>query len=255
MGRPRPLQIKWHEFDCPVCNEHLRLTATQALGGKRRTCGRPECAAEHRRRIQAKTNESIRAAFLDHTRHRRTKNWYLVGPDGTRHQCRNLEQWVRENPTLFNPEDVDPGTTYHRRRAATILTRLRPERKNPVKSWKGWKWDYEGQASATVGRRVPPDMHERIREMSSQGVSQKKVLKALGCSRYTIRKALNPDFAEAERKRQRAIDRSIKRVNDPAYKAYQATWYKLSDHKGKSRARMAAARQARKEDAPRRTEP
>lgn len=66
------------------------------------------------------------------------KQWLLVSPQNVIHRFKNLSQFIRDNPSLFNPEDI----IWHKYscRAVHAISKLRPSRKKPEASWKGWRW-------------------------------------------------------------------------------------------------------------------
>lgn len=67
------------------------------------------------------------------------KTWLLVSPLNIIHRFKNLSDFVRQNETMFNAEDVIWKTPYICR-AIGGLSKLRPSRKKPDASWKGWRW-------------------------------------------------------------------------------------------------------------------
>ena len=69
----------------------------------------------------------------------RASYWSFLSPDGVHFQFRNASNFVREHVDLFLPEDVE-GCLSGDCLAAHQMRRLRPERKHPIKSWKGWTW-------------------------------------------------------------------------------------------------------------------
>lgn len=71
--------------------------------------------------------------------------------------------------------------------------------------------------------RIPSSMHAAVRRLAKRGYGRKAIADKLQVSLYTVRKALDPDFVERERARQRLIDRSARR-QDENYLAYQAAW-------------------------------
>jgi hypothetical protein len=92
---------------------------------------------------------------------------------------------------------------------------------------------------------IPPRVHAKIRKLDAQGVSRAAIAEMIPCSLYTVRKALDPDFAESERERQRGIDRSDRQEN-PDYLAYQAAFAATEARREQVRARMAALRAERR---------
>lgn len=62
----------------------------------------------------------------------------LCDPDGYVHRGVNIVQFVRDNPHLFDLEDVD--WKLDSCRAARCLAKLRPTILKPRYEWKGWTW-------------------------------------------------------------------------------------------------------------------
>ncbi len=96
---------------------------------------------------------------------------------------------------------------------------------------------------------IPAEIHAQIRKLSSRGTSIPKIMETIGCSRYTVLKALDPDFAAKERERQRRLWplRAPKRAKDQAYQDYLKNYY-ASDHwRSIARSRMAEIRARRRE--------
>lgn len=65
------------------------------------------------------------------------KLWNLRSPKGIKYQFKNLKNFIRENPGLFNPEDV---IWKKDRCKALYIQRLNPSCKDPRSSCKGWTW-------------------------------------------------------------------------------------------------------------------
>ena len=67
-----------------------------------------------------------------------TKHWMLKAPDNRVFEFDNLNKFVRENPKMFEPNDV----IWHRYSCNAVkgLSRLRGSRAQPIASWKGWTW-------------------------------------------------------------------------------------------------------------------
>jgi len=73
---------------------------------------------------------------------------------------------------------------------------------------------------------IPARVHARIRALAKRGMGRRAIAEEMGCSLYTVRKALDPDFAERERERHRSFGpaRWEGRKGDPDYLAYQADY-------------------------------
>src|SRR3954468_9544639 len=101
-------------------------------------------------------------------------------------------------------------------------------------------------------RKLPDSVFDRIRKLASRGWSQKAITKTIGCSHHTVKKALDPGYAERERVRQRKADakRAPKRGADPARKRYLAEYGKTPEHLARVRARMRWLRAERKQAKP-----
>lgn len=96
---------------------------------------------------------------------------------------------------------------------------------------------------------IPPEVHEYIRTLYSRGESRKAIATDLGVSSYTVRKALDPDFVERERKRQRALspEREARRRADPSYgPRRKALYFDTDEYRAKVRVRMRLRRMRRK---------
>jgi len=75
--------------------------------------------------------------------HFEAKEWRLISPYGDVYRFRNLHHFVRENPDLFNPDDVIwKGRSNRWCRATAGICSIRPNRKKPASEWKGWFWDF-----------------------------------------------------------------------------------------------------------------
>jgi hypothetical protein len=89
----------------------------------------------------ARRNPKLRAT----EQHIAAKEWVLRSPLGQVHQFRNLKQFVRDNPGLFEVEDVQWKEVLGRPsqawcRAFHGLSRLRPSCVKLLNEWKGWTW-------------------------------------------------------------------------------------------------------------------
>jgi hypothetical protein len=74
----------------------------------------------------------------------KAKYFSLRSPVNIVYSFKNLTHFVRENPHLFNPDDViwthKPPQTSPRCNAMCGLASLSPRKKHPAGSWKGWTW-------------------------------------------------------------------------------------------------------------------
>jgi hypothetical protein len=79
-------------------------------------------------------------------------------------------------------------------------------------------------------------------------MGRRAIAETMACSLYTVRKALDPEFVEQERARQRALGptRWIGRRDDPDYAAYQAEYGATEERRKQVRLRMAALRARRR---------
>lgn len=103
-----------------------------------------------------------------------------------------------------------------------------------------------------VGKATIPDIvHTEIRRMHDQGWGKKAIAAEMECSMYTVRKALDPDFVERERERQRALwpARQEQRRDDPNFAAYQEAYSRTPGRREQVRAAMASLRASRKSGA------
>lgn len=76
-------------------------------------------------------------------KHYFARSFALRSPDGVVYRGRNIIDFVRTHPELFEADDLREraGTC----RAAKCLSRLRPTVKSPASSWKGWTWVGRGR--------------------------------------------------------------------------------------------------------------
>lgn len=125
-GKPFKSRRKPVKVCGPRCRAHLtgfaktRLTAEQQ---KRATTHR----LLHPRTGPFETNN-------------KAKYWSLLCPSRDVYQFWNMSFFVRKHKYLFHAEDIimQGENTL----AAQQLRRLRPDRKTPLNSWKGWQWYY-----------------------------------------------------------------------------------------------------------------
>lgn len=94
---------------------------------------------------------------------------------------------------------------------------------------------------------IDPKIHARIRKLAKAGHSRPAIQEQLGVSNYTVRKALDPDFLDRERERQRALGpaRYAARKDDPDYRARQKAHADTDAYREAARARMAALRKSK----------
>ncbi|CAA0130290.1 Uncharacterised protein [Starkeya nomas] len=96
---------------------------------------------------------------------------------------------------------------------------------------------------------TPESILQRVRDLRSRGVGLKQIEAEVGCSRYTVRKALEGEaFLDRERERVREADaaRAAQRAADPVYKAYQAEYGARPERKEQVRRKMAEIRAVRR---------
>lgn len=100
---------------------------------------------------------------------------------------------------------------------------------------------------------IPPETHELIRRMSRErGYTVLEIASVLAVSTYTVRKALDPDFAAREAERHRRMYPRVKaRLNaDPQYGARRSErYFDCDEYRALARLRMRTIR-ARKKLAP-----
>jgi hypothetical protein len=80
--------------------------------------------------------------------------------------------------------------------------------------------------------------------LARRGMDKKAIAEEMGCSLYTVRKAIEPDFAEQERARHRSFgaERHERRKGDPDYVAYQKAYSSTDEYRERVRILMAALR-------------
>lgn len=96
---------------------------------------------------------------------------------------------------------------------------------------------------------IPARVHRRIQRLAAKGHGRRAIAERVGCSLYTVRKALDPGFAAAEAARHRATStaRYQRRKADPAYRAYQAAVSDTDERRARARA-IAARRRAKRKN-------
>lgn len=95
---------------------------------------------------------------------------------------------------------------------------------------------------------IPDSVHERIRRLISTGKSKKDVQEIVGCSSYTVYKAIDPDFVERERARCRKADHETRpdRSQLQSIRAYKQEHADTDAYREASRVRMATLRSRRR---------
>lgn len=92
---------------------------------------------------------------------------------------------------------------------------------------------------------IPDSIHKKIRSLRKRGATYAEIEEELGVSRYTVRKAIDPDFVARERERQRAIspERVKQRSADPSYaEKRKARYFDNDEYRARVRTRMQAHR-------------
>lgn len=125
---------------CPVCGKQFPEWIDSST-----VCCSPECSKKHRKDLhkQGVYDESIfkmREGFSEKIEEIEPENlwtakgWVIQSPCGEIYECRNLMNFIRENPELFDgtPKQAFDGF-------AKIKATIQGKRKKaPSKSWKGW---------------------------------------------------------------------------------------------------------------------
>lgn len=86
-----------------------------------------------------------------------------------------------------------------------------------------------------------PDLIQQATELERRGRNRDEIAEAMSLSVKTVRKMLDPAFAESERRRLAEVDkaRAPLRRQDPDYRAYQAEVGKSDAHRARVRIRKA----------------
>lgn len=94
---------------------------------------------------------------------RMAKWWHLRSPDNRTFRFKNLLQFVRENPALFDPEDVQwrPKGCHLVCKASNGLAILSPRQKNAKGTWKGWTW-------VSITEKITNDKEDLLGRISSE---------------------------------------------------------------------------------------
>lgn len=94
-------------------------------------------------RTAAATQKSVAAMHLKGEGHECSKPWKVRSPDNLVYMFKNVRHFVRNNPHLFDAEDVKWRKSGRAGplvcRAALGLTSLSPRAKRAKLSWKGWR--------------------------------------------------------------------------------------------------------------------
>lgn len=124
---------------CPVCGQPFPEWERSS-----KICCSPECSRKHRGDLHKngayeESIEKMRRRFSEKVSEIGPENlwtakgWVIQSPDGTIYKCRNLLNFIREHPDLF---DGTPNQAFDG--FQKIKATMRGKRKNPSKSWKGW---------------------------------------------------------------------------------------------------------------------
>lgn len=108
-------------------------------------CCSPECSSKHRQDLHAQGiyDESIakmRSGFRDFVDRTdpedrwTAKGWVICSPSGEIIECRNLLNFIREHPDMFDGTPKQAFDGFMKIKA----TRLGKRPKCPSRSWKGW---------------------------------------------------------------------------------------------------------------------
>lgn len=76
-------------------------------------------------------------------KHVNARTWQVRSPRGVTYQFRNLREFIRNNPNLFLPEDIEwvrKPDGNESCRACTGIAGISIRLKNPRTTWKGWTW-------------------------------------------------------------------------------------------------------------------
>ena len=139
---------------CVICGELFKNRRKVVRTCSRRCVaylnGLPEIQLTREQQRQATVNRLKNPHTGPFETNHLAKYWSLCGPNNEIHQFWNMSYFVREHKDLFGTEDVtmDGCNTL----AAQQLRRLRPDRKSPIQSWKGWAW-YYALPQELIGKR------------------------------------------------------------------------------------------------------
>jgi hypothetical protein len=92
---------------------------------------------------------------------RMAKWWNLRSPDNRTFRFKNVSEFVRGNPALFDEDDIQWDAGKLGCRATAGLASLSPRKKNPKGSWKGWTW-------VSITERITNDGEDLLGRISSE---------------------------------------------------------------------------------------
>ena len=123
---------------CVVCGQNFQAppSSTKVCCGRdcesqRRSIAALEKLEIHQKALKQGIAES--PVLQPNENHCNAKEWILIAPDGTRHYCRNLAHWAREN--------IGADWKNFRAGISRLLATLEGRCKRPVHSYKGWTVD------------------------------------------------------------------------------------------------------------------
>lgn len=111
---------------------HARICAAARSPERLKRLRSPEL----RRNNLAAVRASQKAGHVETNIH--AKRFNLRSPRGQIYTGRNLSLFVDEHPELFDPLDL--RKVRYKSFASGQLSRLRPETRQPLATWKGWTW-------------------------------------------------------------------------------------------------------------------
>ena len=84
----------------------------------------------------------------------KARMWRVRSPENVVYVFKNLQEFIRNNPHLFNEEDViwKPNIKAMRCNASAGIEVISPRRKHPAGSWKGWTWHHTVERVLNQGR-------------------------------------------------------------------------------------------------------
>ena len=132
--------FRQHYRLCAVCHTPFKCPPTSDVKCCSKKCSEIYRSDLHKKGVYDESISKMIAArdayFAEHNgeNHPNAKRWVIQSPDGKIYECRNLLNFIRENPDLFD------GTA---RRACDGIIKIKAsmqgKRKNPCYSWRGWK--------------------------------------------------------------------------------------------------------------------
>ena len=132
---------KQHYKTCPVCGKKFKNSAANLT-----VCCSSECSKIHREQLHKngvyeEAIKNMRAGFYEKIdeigpeKHWIAKHWVIESPDGQVFECDNLLNFIRENPDLFDGTPRQAFDGFQKIKATMEGKR----KKNPSRSWKGWR--------------------------------------------------------------------------------------------------------------------